>query len=306
MNYYNEIKTKLIENENYARIKDCSKERYKVQTYYEVGRILSEAGKHYGEDIIGQYAKKLQIELGKKYSERTLRRMRQLYQFFNNEKWSPLVTKLSWSHYIILMTLKETNKVGYYLELTKKLNLSKRELAERIKKQEYERLDESTKQKLINQKELTIQDNIKNPIILHSNREVYKLSEKDLQNIILENIPAFLDELGSNFSFIKNEYKIKLGDRYNYIDLLLYNIEYNCYVVIELKVTELKKEHIGQIETYMNYIDKNIKKITQDKTIGIIICKKDNHFIMEYCSDARILTREYELIGGTLWTIIMK
>ena len=300
MNYYNEIKTKLIENENHARIKDCSKERYKVQTYYEIGKILSEAGKHYGDGIIGQYAKKLQIELGKKYSERTLRRMRQLYQFFNNEKWSPLVTKLSWSHYIILMTLKETNKVGYYLELTKKLNLSKRELAERIKKQEYEKLDESTKQKLINQKELTIQDNIKNPIILHSNREVYKLSEKDLQNIILENIPAFLDELGSNFSFIKNEYKIKLGDRYNYIDLLLYNIEYNCYVVIELKVTELKKEHIGQIETYMNYIDKNLKKITQDKTIGIIICKKDNHFIMEYCSDPRILTREYELIGGTL------
>ncbi|MBQ7140950.1 MAG: DUF1016 family protein, partial [Bacilli bacterium] len=79
-------------------------------------------------------------------------------------------------------------------------------------------------------------------------------------------------------------------------DLLLYNIEYNCYTVVELKVTELKKEYIGQIQTYMNYIDKNIKRIDQDKTIGIIICKKNNKFIMEYCSDERILTKEYSLI----------
>ena len=105
-----------------------------------------------------------------------------------------------------------------------------------------------------------------------------------------------LDELGTGFTFIKNEYKIKIGNRYNYIDLLLYNIEFNCYVVVELKVTELKKEYIGQIEVYMNYIDKHLRKATQDKTIGIIICKKGNKFIMEYCSDSRILAREYQEI----------
>ena len=94
----------------------------------------------------------------------------------------------------------------------------------------------------------------------------------------------------------ENEYKIKVGNNYNYIDLLLYNIEFNCYVVVELKVTELKKEHIGQIEVYMNYIDKNLRKQAQDKTIGIILCKKDNKFIMEYCSDERTKIREYELL----------
>ena len=77
---------------------------------------------------------------------------------------------------------------------------------------------------------------------------------------------------------------------------MLYTIDFNCYVVVELKVTELKKEHIGQIEVYMNYIDKNLKTVTQDKTIGIIICRKDNKFIMEYCSDKRILSKEYQLI----------
>jgi len=96
--------------------------------------------------------------------------------------------------------------------------------------------------------------------------------------------------------FIGNEYKIKIGDSYNYIDLLLYNIEFNCYVVIELKTTELKKEHIGQIEVYMNYIDNNVKKINHEKTIGIIICKKDNKYILKYCSDTRILSKKYSLV----------
>jgi len=104
-----------------------------------------------------------------------------------------------------------------------------------------------------------------------------------------------MKELGNSFCFIGSEYKIKLGDRYNYIDLFLYNIEFNSYTVVELKVTELKKEHIGQITTYMNYIDKNVKTINQDKTIGIIICKKDNKFIMKYCSDPRVFSKEYVL-----------
>ena len=117
-----------------------------------------------------------------------------------------------------------------------------------------------------------------------------------MQKLILENLPSFLDELGEGFTFVKNEYKIKIGNSYNYIDLLLYNIKFNCYVVVELKATELKKEHIGQIEIYMNYIDKNLRTITQDKSIGIIICKKDNKFIMEYCSDSRILSKEYKLV----------
>ena len=140
-----------------------------------------------------------------------------------------------------------------------------------------------------------IEDFIKNPILI---RNSYKeiINEKLLKQLILEDIDNFLSELGEGFCYIKNEYKIKLGDRYNYIDLLLFNIKYNCYVVVELKVTELRKEHIGQIKMYMNYIDKNIKEIHQDKTIGIIICKKDNVFVMEYCSDNRIYRTIYECI----------
>ena len=105
-----------------------------------------------------------------------------------------------------------------------------------------------------------------------------------------------MKELGNSFSFIGSEYKIRFDDTFNYIDLLLFNIEYNCYVVVELKTTELKKEHIGQIQVYMNYIDENIKKFNQEKTIGIIICKEENKYIIKYCSDNRIITRKYELV----------
>ena len=117
-----------------------------------------------------------------------------------------------------------------------------------------------------------------------------------LQQLILEDIESFMHELGNSYSYVGSEYKIKIGDTYNYIDILLFNIEFNCYVVVELKITELKKEHIGQIQVYMNYIDKNLKRDNQDSTIGIIICKKENKYVIEYCSDNRIITREYIVI----------
>ena len=220
--------------------------------------------------------------------------MRQFYLII--EKGATLRHLLSWSHYRILITLNDINEINYYILQICKLNLSIRELERRIKNKEYERLDEKTKEKLMSNEEPKVNDLIKNPILIKNSYDYKEISEKVLQKLILEDMSNFLDELGTGFCFIRNEYKIKIGERYNYIDLLLYNINYNCYVVIELKVTELKKEHIGQIETYMNYVDKNIRRVDQDKTIGIIICKKDNKFIMEYCSDDRIYQRVYELI----------
>ena len=296
INYYDEIKNKLIDNEIYNRVKDYSKERNKVITYFEVGKLLDEAGKHYGENIIKEYSLKLINEVGKKFNERTLRRIRQYYRVFCNKKWSPMATKLSWSHYTELLSIKDERKLNYYINISIKNSLSKRQLREKIKTNEYERLDEETKIKLINNEEYYVTDFVKNPILIKNNFNYKEISEKVLKKMILENIESFMNELGNSFCFVGNEYKIKIGDRYNYIDLLLFNIEYNCYVVIELKVTELKKEHIGQIEVYMNYIDNNLKKLSQDKTIGIIICKKDNNYIIEYCSDDRIIAREYALV----------
>ena len=150
--------------------------------------------------------------------------------------------------------------------------------------------------KLISNEQPLLPDLLKNPILIKNTNKYTEISEKVLQQIILEDIKNFMQELGNGFCFISNEYPIKIGNNYNYIDLLLFNYEYNCFVVVELKVIELKKEHIGQIQVYMNYIDNNLRKVNQDKTIGIIICKKDNKYIIEYCSDDRIITKEYKLV----------
>ena len=291
MNYYNEIKNELINNEITKRVKDYSKNKSDLTTYYNVGKLLSEAGKHYGEGIIKEYSKRLTQNLGIKYDASSLNKMKKFYLL--KVKLATLSPKLSYSHYVELLSLDNLDEINYYIMITEQQSLSVRELRERIKNKEYERLDDKTKEKLISSKETSVVDFIKNPIAIKNTTNKEIISEKVLQKVILEDLDNFLKELGNSFCYIANEYKIKIGNSYNYIDLLLYNIEFNCYTVVELKVTELKKEHIGQIEVYMNYIDKHLKKITQDKTIGIIICKKDNKFIMEYCSDSRILTREY-------------
>ena len=293
MNYYNEIKKELIDNELNKKVKDYSKNKYEIQKYYNVGKLLLEAGNNYGEGIIKEYSKKLTNEIGKKYSVRYLFDIRKLYLF---AKVHPLGAQLTMSHYRLLFPLNDDNEIDYYINQIIKRNLSKRELEVIIKSNEYGRLPEYTKNKLIKKEKSNVVDFVKSPIQIKNNWNNEIISEKLLQKLILEDISYFLEELGEGFTFIKNEYKIKIGDRYNYIDLLLYNIKYKCYVVVELKVTELKKEYTGQIMTYMNYIDKNIKTIEENNTVGIIICKQDNEYVIKYCSDDRIIAREYELV----------
>ena len=295
MNYYEEIKNKIIDNETYERVKDYSKERHRVITYYEIGKLLNEAGGKYGYNIINEYSKKLVIEVGKKYNRRTLFRMRQFYRTFSNEKVSTLSTQLSWSHYSELLSIKADDKLSYYLNLSIIQNIGVRELREKIKSKEYERLPDETKNKIIKEEKLEVKDLIPNPILIKNKNNIEIITEKVLHNLILEDIENFMRELGNNFSFIGSEYKIKIGDTYHKIDLLLFNIKYNAYVVVELKVSEFKVEYISQVQKYMNYIDKNVKEISNNSTIGILICKRENKYVIEYCSDERIVVRKYVL-----------
>ena len=191
MNFYNEIKQKLIDNEKKKKVKDYSKERNRVITYFEIGRLLNDAGSVYGEDIIGKYSKRLQVEVGKKYNKRSLFRMKQFYILFCNEKVSPLATKLTWSHYIELLPLKDINKIEYYIDQCMAFNLSRNQLREKIKNNEYERLPEETKIKLVNKDESNVQDFIKNPIVIHNPNNINVVKEKVLQKLILEDIPTF-------------------------------------------------------------------------------------------------------------------
>ena len=296
MNYYNEIKNKLIDNEVYSRVKDYSKERHKVITYFEIGKLLNEAGGKYGDNIIDEYSKKLVIEVGKKYNRRTLFRMKQFYNMFSDEKVSQLATQLPWSHYIELLPLKNIDEVKYYIKICKERNIGRDLLREKIRNKEYNRLPIETKNKLMFEDEIEVKDLVPNPILIKNKNNLEIVAEQALHHLILEDIESFMKELGNSFSFIGSEYKIKIDDRNHHIDLLLFNIKYNCYVVVELKVTEFKVEYIAQVQKYMNYIDRNIKEVINNDTIGILICKRENKFIIEYCSDDRIAVREYELV----------
>ncbi len=134
-----------MDDEIYSKVKDYSKEKHRVITYFEIGKLLNEAGGKYGDKIIDEYSKRLIIEVGKKYNKRTLFRMRQFYNVFSNEKVSPLATQLTWSHYIELLSIKNIDKILYYLDICFSQNLSRNNLRYRIKNKEYERLSEEAK-----------------------------------------------------------------------------------------------------------------------------------------------------------------
>lgn len=293
INYYNEIKNELINNEINRTVKNYSINRNDLNSYYNVGKLLLDAGNQYGESIIKEYSLRLTEDLGPGYSQRNLRNMRQFYKV--SQKWQTLSAKLSWSHYCEILWFDD-NKFQYYVKIAELNNLSIRQLREKIKSNEYERLPMETKNKMKSEDRLEMKDLIPNPILIKNKNNIEVVTERILHNLILENIESFMKELGNAFSFIGSEYKIKVGDSYHKIDLLLFNIKYNSYVVVELKVTEFKAEYISQVQKYMNYIDKNVKEVSNNSTIGILICKKENRFVIEYCSLDSIVVREYEFI----------
>lgn len=199
--------------------------------------------------------------------------------------------QLSWSHIISILTLNDIDAIKYYIYISGVQNLSYRELRERIKSKEYERI--GYKEEL---KEPKINTLIKNPIIIRNRPRNEKLTEYALHNLILEDLDFFLKELGEGYMYAGHEYKIKIGTNYHYVDFLLYNIKYNCYVVVEIKINDFHENYIGQIKKYMGYIDTEIKGINQNKTIGIIICKSNNGFVLNYIKpdDIYVTTYNYQ------------
>ena len=249
----------------------------------------------YGDGLIKEYSKRLTTELGKGYSTRNLKYMRNFYLF---TKGQPLAAQfkninMTWSNVCEILNLSNIEEMKYYLNLSNKLCLTKLELRTKIKSKEYERLDSKIKEKLMKQEEVSVKDKIPDPIVLEGLEYKEKLTEKIVQKWIDENPASFCEALGEGYSYIKSQYKIKIGLNYNYIDVLLFNVIDMNYVVVEIKVTELKKEHIGQIDTYMNYIDANLKKDFHNKTTGILLIRENNKWLIKYINNDGIKVRKY-------------
>ena len=276
-------KHKLIENNS------------TLTTYFEIGKLLVEAqgGENrakYGNGIIKEWSKELTNIYGKGYDISNLKRMRQLYIIF--QKGATTWHQLSWSHLKYILSIRDKNKRNYYINISIKQNLGVRQLQDKIKNKEYERLEYKDNIELITEdSEITIKDMIKNPILIRTNEKVDKLSEKALKEFILEKIEEFLLELGYGFTYVGSEYKLGKFK----CDLLFFNYELNCFIVIELKIRKLMPTDIGQIKYYMNYIDTNIKKAYMNKSIGIILCKEDDEIVVKYVTDERVFLSTYQL-----------
>ncbi len=303
MNYYDEIKNILVDNAIEKKVREYKSNQKDLESYYNVGKLLVEAqgGEErakYGNGLIKEYSKRLTSELGKGYSIQNLKNMRRFYLVV--EKRQSLIVQfkslnISWTFIIKLLKLNDVNELLYYINCINKMILTTRELDLKLKSKEYERLDSKIKEKLMKQEEVSVKDKIPDSIVLEGLESKEKLTEKVVQKWIDENPASFCKSLGEGYSYIESQYKIKIGLNYNYMDILLFNYISNSFVVVEIKVTELKKEHIGQIETYMNYVDANLKKDFHNKTTGILLVRENNKWLIKYIYNNDIVVREFTI-----------
>ena len=301
MNYYNEIKNILVDNAIGRKVREYKSNQKDLESYYNVGKLLVEAqgGEErakYGYGLIKEYSKRLTSELGKGYSTRVLKKMRLFYMLVQNGPTLSTLFKnvnITWSNVCEILHLKNVDEIAYYLNLSNKLCLTTRELRSRIKSNEYNRLPVEVKEKLRSNEVVSTSEKVPSPVVLQDLKVDGKLTEKMVQTWIDENPIKFCNALGEGYTYCGSQYKIKIGLNYNYIDVLLFNVIDMNYVVVEIKVTEIKKEHIGQIQTYMNYIDINLKKEFHNKTTGILLVRENNEWLIKYINGDDVTIRRF-------------
>lgn len=302
MNYYEKIKNVIEEKEINDKVRYIESNKETVETYFVIGRLLVEAQggekrAKYGDELIKKWAKQFVRDYGSNYSYRNLNYMRKFYQYFRKVNTLCSQFNLSWSHYRCLLKFDDENERNYYINLCAQNNLSVRKLSEAIKEKSFDRLSYADKKdiKLINSgNTYSIKDMILDPILVNI-KESDKLSEKVLKKYILKELEHFFLQLGSGFSFVGSEYIIKFLESTYYIDLLLFNYNLNSFIVIELKLNKSNYKDINQVLFYKNAVDKVLKKDFHNKTIGVLVSKKNNKFILEYISDENLFLTTYKI-----------
>ena len=303
LEYYKQIK-ELIENyEVNSKVRYMQDNHEKLLTNWKVGKILVEAQggekrAKYGDRLIKKWALKLSKIYGNKYGYTNLSNMRQFYLLFPILR--TLCEELTWSHYRYLLPIKNESERNYYINQVVLNNLSVRELRELIKSKAYDRLSFKDKEniKLIenNNANLTIEDMIKDPILVKIDSNINKLDEKALHKYIISMLENRFLELGTGFALIGHEYKILINNHTYRIDLLFFNYLLNAFIVVELKTREYNPKDVGQLEFYVNYVDKNVKLDKHNSTIGLLIVKKKNKYVIEYVTNEDIYVTTYKLI----------
>jgi predicted nuclease of restriction endonuclease-like (RecB) superfamily len=285
-----------------------------VQAYWHIGRLIVEEEQkgtqraEYGKQIVESLSKRLQSEYGKGYNKSNLWYMRQFYQGFNN--LHALRGELSWTHYRLLLKVEKDAARTFYIEETIVCNWNTRTLERQINSLYYERMLMSgkegrpaVKQEAENKKEMMQPtDIIKDPYVLEflnlkSNTEFY---ERELEQAIIDKLQEFLLELGKGFCFVSRQYRITADDssKHFHIDLVFYNYILKCFLLIDLKTTELTHQDIGQMDFYVRYFEDKVKQENDNPTIGLILCAEKDKTIVKYSllnESKQIFASKYKL-----------
>ena len=280
-----------------------------LNLYWNIGKIIMEIQNgdgraSYGENVLEKLSEKLISEFGKGFSIRNLRTMRKFYCVYPIRQ--TVSAKLSWSHYLELIKIDDDNKRNFYMQETINSNWSVRELQRQRDSLLYERLLVSKdKSKIL---ELSIKghvikngkDLIKDPFVLEflDIKENINYLESDLEKNILLHLKEFLLELGRGFMFVGSQVRMSLEEDYFYPDLVFYNRLAKCFVIIDLKIGKLAHQDIGQMQMYVNYYDREVRKNDENKTVGILLCTSKNKTIVKYAlplDNETIFASEYKL-----------
>ena len=302
MNYYEQVESLIKKNEINKVVRALQDNSETLYTYWNIGKLIVEAQggekrAKYGNGLIREWGEKLTKKYGKGYDYTNLSRMRALYTTF------PIIGSLSqqltWTHYRYILPIKNENERNYYINLTVLNNLSVRDLRREIKNKSFDRLSYADKENIEiisdNNTSLSIKDMIKDPIILKIDDNTKVLNEEVIHKYIISLLENKFLELGTGFALIGHEYKIIVGNNNYRIDLLFYNYKLNAFIVVEVKTRGIKPQDIGQLEFYVNYIENNLKEINNNKTIGVLIVKKKNKYVIEYTTSPDIYVTTYML-----------
>lgn len=267
-----------------------------AMTYFEIGKMIVEEEQHgkekseYGKQVLKELSGRLVTEFGKGFSETNLKQMRQFYINYSIRQTVSDEFKLTWSHYLKLMRIADINERNFYEIEAIKNNWSLRELQRQYDSALYTRLALSkNKEEVISlgQRGQIIEKNkdlIKDPYILEflglPDKSFY--SESDLEQKLIDKLEHFLLELGNGFTFVARQKRITFDERHFKVDLVFYNRILKCFVLIDLKIGELKHQDIGQMQMYVNYFDREVKLDDENKTIGIILCQDKSESIVRY------------------------
>lgn len=284
-----------------------------VVTYFEIGRMIIEEeqnGKEraeYGKKIIKELSERLKTEFGKGFSQRNLEQMRQFYLIYSKTQTPSAEFNLSWSHYLKLMRIDNKDERKYYEIEAHSNNWSLRELQRQFDSALYERLVLSRDKKAI--KELSKkgqiiekpQDTIKDPYILEfvGIPENSQYSETELEQKIIDKLEHFLLELGKGYAFIGRQVRFTFDEKHFRVDLVFYNRLLQCFVLIDLKIGEINHQDLGQMQMYVNYYDRFVKLDTENKTIGIVLCKDKNDTVVEITlpeNNEQIFASKYQTV----------